>query len=76
MTRPDDDMLRALAAGVYPPTEAEARAMAAEVLRLRAERDAARTALRDYRDSPAGSAHVAWDALCDALGVGGDGGGR
>lgn len=37
MIRPDEDMLRALAAGVYPPTDAEARAMAAEVLRLRAE---------------------------------------
>lgn len=42
MGAPDDDTLRALAAGVYPPTEAEARAMAAEVLRLRAERDALR----------------------------------
>jgi len=36
MIRPNEDMLRALAAGLYPPTDAEARAMAAEVLRLRA----------------------------------------
>lgn len=42
----DDDTLRALAAGVYPPTEREARAMATEVLRLRSQlRDAARAHL-------------------------------
>lgn len=35
MTRPDDDTLRALAAGVYPPTYTEARAIAAEVLWMR-----------------------------------------
>ena len=38
----DDDTLRALAAGAYPPTFAEERALAAEVLRLRAEHAALR----------------------------------
>lgn len=33
----DDDTLRALAAGAYPPTFAEERALAAEVLRLQGE---------------------------------------
>lgn len=49
-----DDTLRAIAAGVYPPTYAEERALAAEVLRLReraekveAERDALRAAVRE-----------------------------
>lgn len=37
-----DDTLRAIAAGVYPPTYGEERALAAEVLRLRSERDALR----------------------------------
>ena len=31
----DDETLRALAAGAYPPSDAEARALAAEMLRLR-----------------------------------------
>jgi len=38
----DDDTLRALVAGAYPPTFAEERALAAEVLRLRAEHAALR----------------------------------
>ena len=36
MTTMDDETLRALAAGAYPPSDAEARALAAEMLRLRA----------------------------------------
>lgn len=42
---------------------------AEELIAVRAKMDAARTALRDYRGSPAGSTHIAWDALCAALGV-------
>ena len=38
----DDRTIDDIAAGVYPPTDQEARALAAEVLRLRAERDALR----------------------------------
>ena len=46
MTTMDEHALRALAAGVYPPTEREARTMAAEVLGLRSRlRDAARAHL-------------------------------
>lgn len=41
MSAPDEDTLRALAAGVYPPTEREARAMAAEMLGLRSQLRAA-----------------------------------
>jgi len=42
----DAETLRALAAGAYPPTFAEERALAAEVLRLRAERDDLHAAAR------------------------------
>lgn len=48
---------------------AAAPEVADELIAVRAKTDAARTALRDYRNSPAGSTHIAWDALCEALGV-------
>lgn len=61
-----DDTLRAIAAGVYPPTYAEERALAAEVLRLRdradgaeAARDALRAAALEYTD--------AYVAACEAI---------
>lgn len=43
----DDRTIDDIAAGVYPPTDQEARALAAEVLRLRAERDELRAACDD-----------------------------
>ena len=48
---------------------AAAPEVAEELVAVRAKMDAARTALRDYHNSPAGSAHLAWNALCAALGV-------
>lgn len=48
---------------------AAAPEVAEELVAVRAKMDAARTALRDHHNSPAGSAHLAWNALCAALGV-------
>lgn len=60
-----DDSASAGAAHLF----AAAPEVADELIAVRAKMYAARTALRDYRSSPAGSAHFAWNALCAALGV-------
>lgn len=59
MTTPDET-LHDFAAGAYPPTDAQARALAAEVLRLRVERDALRAII-------AGRATPPTEAECAAL---------
>lgn len=60
-----EDALDALAAGVYSPTDAEARELAAEVLRLRSERDALRAAAGSYLAAVTGCA-AAGELLADA----------
>ncbi len=60
-----DDSASAATAHLF----ADAPEVAEELIAVRAKMDAARTALRDYHGSPAGSAHFAWNALCAALGV-------
>lgn len=49
MTQVHDDVLRAIACGVYPPTESEAKSLASEVMRLRGMLRAAAGALAATR---------------------------
>lgn len=71
MTAPDDATLRHMARGdgAVSDDATYAPALAAEVLRLRAQIARVRTAWAEYLDAPAACYGVAYQGVCDAMGA-------